>query len=173
MARAKGIDVVDQALKEVKTVISRNHGGDDTFFRTWNAKKGIESGKRMIFIIESVLVVIASVSLIVAGIGILNIMLVSVTERIPEIGLRKAVGAKSLDIRLQFLTESVLLCLIGSLLGIALGAVVGKGFAWIVSKFLEEMSWPRCDYPGSRVNLCRCWGSHRYLLRLLSRQPSR
>lgn len=147
MARAKSIDVVDQALKEVKTVIMRNHGGDDTFFRTWNAKKGIESGKRMIFIIESVLVVIASVSLIVAGIGILNIMLVSVTERIPEIGLRKAVGAKSLDIRLQFLTESVLLCLIGSLLGIALGAVVGKGFAWIVSKFLEEMSWPAVITP--------------------------
>ena len=142
MARAKSIDVVEQALKEVKTVISRNHGGDDTFFRTWNAKKGIESGKRMIFIIESVLVVIASVSLIVAGIGILNIMLVSVTERIPEIGLRKAVGAKSLDIRLQFLTESVLLCLIGSLLGITLGAVVGNGFAWIVGKFLDEMSWP-------------------------------
>ena len=147
MARAKSIDVVDQALKEVRTVIMRNHGGDDTFFRTWNAKKGIESGKRMIFIIESVLVVIASVSLIVAGIGILNIMLVSVTERIPEIGLRKAVGAKSLDIRIQFLTESVLLCLIGSLLGIALGAVAGRGFAWIVSKFLEELSWPAVITP--------------------------
>ena len=147
MARAKSLDVVDQALKEVKTVISRNHGGDDTFFRTWNAKKGIESGKRMIFIIESVLVVIASVSLIVAGIGILNIMLVSVTERIPEIGLRKAVGAKSLDIRIQFLTESVLLCLIGSLLGIMLGAAVGKGFAWIVGKILDEMSWPAVITP--------------------------
>ena len=142
MARAKSLDLVEQALKEVKTVISRNHGGDDTFFRTWNAKKGIESGKRMIFIIESVLVVIASVALIVAGIGILNIMLVSVTERIPEIGLRKAVGAKSLHIRIQFLTESVLLCLIGSLLGITLGAVTGSGFAWIVGKVLEEMSWP-------------------------------
>ncbi len=147
MARAKSIDVVDQALKEVKTVIMRNHGGDDTFFRTWNAKKGIESGKRMIFIIESVLVVIASVSLIVAGIGILNIMLVSVTERIPEIGLRKAVGAKSLDIRIQFLTESVLLCLIGSLLGITLGAVAGSGFAWIVSRFFEELSWPAVITP--------------------------
>ncbi len=147
MARAKSIDVVEQALKEVKTVISRNHGGDDTFFRTWNAKKGIESGKRMIFIIESVLVVIASISLIVAGIGILNIMLVSVTERIPEIGLRKAVGAKSLDIRIQFLTESVLLCLIGSLLGIMLGAIVGKGFAWIVGKFLDELSWPAVITP--------------------------
>ena len=101
----------------------------------------------MIFIIESVLVVIASVSLIVAGIGILNIMLVSVTERIPEIGLRKAVGAKSIDIRIQFLTESVLLCLIGSLLGITLGAAVGKGFAWIVGRFLDGMSWPAVITP--------------------------
>ena len=96
----------------------------------------------MIFIIESVLVIIASVALIVAGIGILNIMLVSVTERIPEIGLRKAVGAKSFNIRLQFLTESVLLCLIGSLLGIAFGAVVGKGFAWVVAQFIPELAWP-------------------------------
>ena len=142
MARAKSIHLVDQALKEVKTVIMRNHGGDETFFRTWNAKKGIEGGKRIIFIIEMVLVVIASVALIVAGIGILNIMLVSVTERIPEIGLRKAVGATSFDIRLQFLTESVLLCLIGSLLGIAFGAVVGKGFAWAVGHFFSELTWP-------------------------------
>ncbi len=142
MVRAKSPLLVEQALKEVKTIIMRNHGGDDTFFRTWSAKKGIAHAKRMIFIIETVLVVIASVSLIVAGIGILNIMLVSVTERIPEIGLRKAVGAKSFDIRLQFLTESVLLCLIGSLLGIAFGAIVGKGFSWIVGKFLQEMAWP-------------------------------
>ena len=127
MVRAKSPLVVEQALKEVRTIIMRNHGGDETFFRTWSA---------------TVLVVIASVSLIVAGIGILNIMLVSVTERIPEIGLRKAVGAKSFDIRLQFLTESVLLCLIGSFLGILFGAVVGKGFAWIVGKFLPDLAWP-------------------------------
>ncbi len=147
MVRAKSPFHVDQALKEVKTIIMRNHGGDDTFFRTWSAKQGIENAKRMILIIESVLVVIASVSLIVAGIGILNIMLVSVTERIPEIGLRKAVGAKSFNIRMQFLIESVLLCLIGSLLGIASGAVVGKGFAWIVGKSLDEMSWPSVITP--------------------------
>ena len=120
----------------------RNHGGDETFFRTWNAKKGIEGGKRIIFIMETVLVVIASISLIVAGIGILNIMLVSVTERIPEIGLRKAVGAKSFDIRLQFLTESILLCLIGSLLGIAFGFIVGQGFVWVVGRFFPGVVWP-------------------------------
>lgn len=143
MVRAKSPLVVDQAVKEVQTVIRRNHGGDDTFFRTWQAQKGIESAKKTIFIIEMVLVVIASVSLIVGGIGILNIMLVSVTERIPEIGLRKAVGAKNYHIRFQFLTESVLLCLFGSLLGIALGAIAGQGFAWAVGKFMPDMfGWP-------------------------------
>ena len=147
MVRAKSPFVVDQALKEVKTIIMRNHGGDDTFFRTWSAKQGIANAKRMILIIETVLVVIASVSLIVAGIGILNIMLVSVTERIPEIGLRKAVGAKSFNIRIQFLTESVLLCLIGSLLGIAFGAIAGRGFAWVVGKFLDELAWPSVITP--------------------------
>ena len=143
MVRAKSPLVVDQAVKEVQTVIRRNHGGDDTFFRTWQAQKGIESAKKTIFIIELVLVIIASVSLIVGGIGILNIMLVSVTERIPEIGLRKAVGAKNYQIRFQFLTESILLCLIGSVLGIALGALVGQGFAWAVDKFMKGMlGWP-------------------------------
>ena len=122
---------------------------------------------------EMVLVVIASVALIVAGIGILNIMLVSVTERIPEIGLRKAVGAKSLDIRLQFLTESVLLCLIGSLLGIAFGAVVGKGFAWAVGQIFWGTCLALCCDTRSRPHLRYCGHSNRYLLRLLSRQPSR
>ena len=147
MARAKSIHLVEQAMKEVKTVIMRNHGGDETFFRTWSAKKGIQGGMRIIFIMEMVLVVIASISLIVAGIGILNIMLVSVTERIPEIGLRKAVGATSLDIRMQFLTESVLICLIGSLLGIAFGTIVGKGFAWVVGQFFNELVWPSVITP--------------------------
>ncbi|MCY4404002.1 MAG: ABC transporter permease [Candidatus Poribacteria bacterium] len=143
MVRAKSPLVVEQAVKEVQTVIRRNHDGDDTFFRTWQAKKGIESAKKTIFIIEMVLVIIASVSLIVGGIGILNIMLVSVTERIPEIGLRKAVGAKNYHIRFQFLTESILLCLFGSLLGIALGAVVGQGFSWAVETFMKGMlAWP-------------------------------
>ena len=147
IARAKSIDLVEQAMKEVKTVIMRNHGDDDTFFRTWSAKKGIEGGKRIIFIMEMVLVIIASISLIVAGIGILNIMLVSVTERIPEIGLRKAVGAKSLDIRLQFLTESILLCLVGSLLGIVFGFIVGKGFVWVVGRFFPGVVWPSIVTP--------------------------
>lgn len=77
---------------------------------------------------------IAAISLLVGGIGIMNIMLVSVTERTREIGLRKAMGARSWDIMLQFLTESVLLSLLGGLIGICLGWLLGKLVGFIAAQ---------------------------------------
>lgn len=142
LMQAKDLNSVEKAMKEVEMGMLRNHGGEK-FFEMWSLKKEMESANKIIFIIELILVIIAAVALVVAGIGILNIMLVSVTERIKEIGLCKAVGAKRRDIRLQFLTEAVVLCLIGSFFGILLGALIGHGFSWAVSKFfIKAFEWP-------------------------------
>ena len=80
---------------------------------------------------------IAGFSLLVGGIGIMNMMLVAVSERTREIGLRKAVGAKSRDILLQFLIESALMCGVGGLLGIGLGVLVSKGASYLAVKIVK------------------------------------
>ena len=81
---------------------------------------------------------IAAISLVVGGIGIMNIMLVSVTERTKEIGLRKAVGASPLDILTQFLIEAIMLSLLGGITGVILGAAG----SWLLGKFIQTyVTW--------------------------------
>lgn len=82
--------------------------------------------------------VIAGISLLVGGIGVMNIMLVSVTERTREIGTRKALGAKNSAIRIQFIVESMIICIIGGIIGVALGTSLGR----FGSKLLGYPTWP-------------------------------
>ncbi|MCR5415473.1 MAG: ABC transporter permease [Pseudobutyrivibrio sp.] len=85
----------------------------------------MDSMNTMISMIQLALSVIAGISLVVGGIGVMNIMLVSITERTKEIGTRKALGATNSSIRLQFITESVVICIIGGIIGIIFGILLG------------------------------------------------
>ncbi len=89
----------------------------------------IDQMSSMMDTISIAVAVIAAISLIVGGIGVMNIMLVSITERTREIGTRKALGATNTSIRVQFIVESVIICLIGGVVGIILGIIMGVGGA--------------------------------------------
>ena len=118
---------------EVTTVLRANHKlktSDDNDFTVSNAQATLDKLSTTISTLTTLLAVIGGVSLLVGGIGVMNIMLVTVTERTREIGLRKAVGAKFRDILSQFLTESIVLCFVGGFAGLLLSfgatAIIGK-----------------------------------------------
>ena len=116
---------VELAMLEIEGILRREHGilpGKDNDFAIINRKQFVESRQEATAIFTYLLAGIAGVSLIVGGIGIMNIMLVTVTERTREIGIRKALGATRGNILLQFLVESTTLCLFGGLIGLAVGA---------------------------------------------------
>ena len=112
---------------------TRSGPGGDNDFQIRNQQDILATQQQTTQIFTTLLASIAAVSLLVGGIGIMNIMLVSVTERTREIGVRKALGATRLNILLQFLIEALVLCLVGGMLGILLG--VGRAMA--LSKLLQ------------------------------------
>jgi putative ABC transport system permease protein len=133
------------AAETIGTVLRQQHrlgrGQDDDFsVRTLEDMAGASAAASEVM--GNLLLAIASISLLVGGIGIMNILLVSVTERTREIGLRMAVGAKSRHILLQFLTEAAVLSMTGGLIGIATGLVA----TWLIGRIAE---WPTVLEPTS------------------------
>ncbi len=123
-------DDSEAAVNEITTIMEKQHNikeGDDNDFNVSSQQEIISTFSSTSEMLTVLLVAIASISLIVGGIGIMNIMYVSVKERTKEIGLRMAIGAKGKDILLQFLIESVLISITGGILGVFLG--LGATFA--------------------------------------------
>jgi putative ABC transport system permease protein len=124
MIQAESPELVPEAKAQITTTLRRRHHlgpNQPNDFRLFSQDEVLQQFNRISTGATLVLVGIVGISLLVGGIGIMNVMLVSVTERTREIGLRKAVGARRRDILIQFLTEAVVLSTTGGLIGIALG----------------------------------------------------
>jgi putative ABC transport system permease protein len=133
MVQGKSPEVMEEAESEINQLLRQRHrlaeGVDSDFtVRNMAALAAVATGAAKVM--SLMLGAIASVSLLVGGIGIMNIMLVSVTERTREIGIRMAIGANRRAILTQFLLEALVICILGGLAGVALGI----GGAWAVSR---------------------------------------
>ncbi len=131
LARAASLDQMTQAQAEITSIMREAHKlqeGEDDDFTVRNQTDIASTAEETTKVLTILLASIASISLLVGGIGIMNIMLVSVTERTHEIGIRMAIGARSRDILVQFLIEAIVLSLSGGLIGVLIGFVA----TWIV-----------------------------------------
>jgi putative ABC transport system permease protein len=145
MVKARSKELLTKAEEEVQALLDQRHritNGKERDYSTRNLSELLAVAEQSSKAMSLLLGAVASISLIVGGIGIMNIMLVSVTERTREIGIRMAIGARRNDILLQFMTEAVLLTMIGGVIGILMGA----GGAVIVSHLL---AWPTLISPRS------------------------
>jgi putative ABC transport system permease protein len=134
MVQARGPQSIQAAEEQMRSVLRQRHRlqpDQDDDFTIRNLEEVFQAQESSSRVMSILLAAIASVSLIVGGIGIMNIMLVSVTERTREIGIRKAVGAKRRDILLQFLLEAATLSLAGGAVGIAGGWLAAKAISSI------------------------------------------
>jgi len=132
IASAKSEELLDQAKQEIVEVMNERHhikSGAPPDFDVSTVREMAELAVVVTTVLQILVAIIASISLVVGGIGIMNIMLVSVTERTREIGIRMAVGATGFDVLTQFLLEALVLALVGGIIGISLGIGGAVGLA--------------------------------------------
>ncbi len=128
--QVKNMDSIEMIKQDIETLLRRLHNlrqGEKSDFYVQNSAEWLNSWGKAAETFQFLLGGIAAISLLVGGIGIMNIMLVSVTERTREIGIRIAIGAKKREIRKQFLIESVLISFLGGSMGIGLGVLISRG----------------------------------------------
>jgi putative ABC transport system permease protein len=139
VVQARSADQVDAAIAQVTSLLRQRHRltYQDNDFTIINVAQIAATVNAIIGGFNAFLSLVAGISLLVGGIGIMNIMLVSVSERTREIGLRKAVGARRWDILLQFLIEAIVLCLVGGAIGIGLGYVLSFAGTFVLVNLFE------------------------------------
>jgi putative ABC transport system permease protein len=123
----------DKIEDKILKVLTQRHRNDSEKYRVYSAESEMEIVNQVTGVITGIISAIAAISLLVGGIGVMNIMLVSVTERTREIGIRKALGASRRDILMQFLVEAVIISLIGGIIGTAIGAGIAAIVAFKLS----------------------------------------
>ncbi|MBL7670673.1 MAG: ABC transporter permease [Bdellovibrionaceae bacterium] len=133
-AKAKSKVGIDDAVDEIKAILKKRQNGEENFTVTTQLSM-LQSMNTILGMLTFVLGGIAMISMIVGGIGIMNIMLVSVTERTREIGIRRAVGARRVDVLKQFLFEAITLSMIGGTLGLGGSTLLTYAVYWFVPSF--------------------------------------
>ncbi len=140
LAESKSAEASDDALAEIRFFLRRTRNikpGEPDTFQVMSLQKELETFHKIALMVTMVAGGIVGISLLVGGVGIMNIMLVSVSERTREIGLRKAVGAKKSAILTQFLIEAIVLCFFGGLVGVGFGHLLTKAIASIPKTQLD------------------------------------
>lgn len=139
--QADSKEEVQESIDQVVKLLHKRHRNTDKY-RGWSLDQEVETANQILGIMALIIGSIAGISLLVGGIGVMNIMLVSVTERTREIGIRMALGARRKDILLQFLVEAVVICLVGGTIGTILGGIGAFAVA-VIAK------WPPLISPGT------------------------